>query len=62
MIVSKLQKIEKMRDYNTLRAVNLLKKRTVKRGEVIMKCEPFAYAVSSTNVGNYCDNCLANYE
>ena len=51
-----------MRDYNTLRAVNLLKKRTVKRGEVIMKCEPFAYAVSSTNVGNYCDNCLANYE
>ena len=47
-----------MRDYIPIKARRSQKKRSVKKGEVILKSEPFAYMINSQSRGQYCDHCL----
>ncbi|KAL7648857.1 UNVERIFIED_CONTAM: hypothetical protein RMT77_000777 [Armadillidium vulgare] len=51
-----------MRDYFSFKAKEILGKKPVKKGEVILTSQPFAYVIDGQHRGGYCDNCIISHK
>ncbi|XP_018015710.1 uncharacterized protein LOC108672533 isoform X2 [Hyalella azteca] len=50
-----------MPDFVSFKARELTGRRPLKKGDVILTSTPFAYTISRSRRGQYCENCFANY-